>query len=117
MSDTCLFCRIVRREIPAAIVAESEHALAFRDIAPQAPVHVLVIPKRHVASLDAVAEASLVGEVAMLAQAVARQEGIAESGYRTVMNTNGDGGQTVHHLHMHVLGGAPLGWPPFPSRA
>lgn len=117
MSDSCLFCRIVRREIPAAIVAESAHALAFRDIAPQAPVHVLVIPKAHVASLDAATDGAMLGDVALLAAAVARQEGIAESGYRAVMNTNGDGGQTVHHLHMHVLGGVALGWPPFPSRS
>ena len=114
MSDSCLFCRIVRREIPAAVVAETDGALAFRDIAPQAPVHLLVIPKVHVASLADATDGALLGEVALLAARVAREAGIAESGYRTVLNTGADGGQTVHHLHMHVLGGAPLGWPPFP---
>lgn len=111
MSD-CLFCRIVRGEIPAAKVAETADCLAFRDIAPQAPVHVLVIPKTHYASLDAVPDGSVVGAMAMLAQQVARQEGVAEKGYRTVMNTGPDGGQTVGHIHMHVLGGRPHKWPP-----
>jgi histidine triad (HIT) family protein len=115
VSDSCLFCRIVRREIPAAVVAETDGALAFRDIAPQAPVHLLVIPKTHVASLAEATDGAMLGEVALLAARVAREAGIAESGYRTVLNTGGDGGQTVHHLHLHVLGGAPLGWPPFPA--
>jgi histidine triad (HIT) family protein len=109
---TCLFCRIIAKEIPATIVAESAHALAFRDIAPQAPVHVLVIPKQHVASLDEVSDAAMLGELGMLAQQVARDVGVAESGYRVVMNTGADGGQTVHHLHLHLLGGRPLAWPP-----
>lgn len=111
MSD-CLFCRIVRGEIPATKVAENEHCLAFRDIMPQAPVHVLVIPKRHYRSLDEVPDATVVGEMSMMAQAVARSEGIAATGYRAVMNTGADGGQTVGHLHMHVLGGRAHGWPP-----
>jgi histidine triad (HIT) family protein len=111
MSD-CLFCRIVRGEIPAAKVAENEHCLAFRDIMPQAPVHVLVIPKRHYRSLDEVPDATVVGEMSLMAQAVARSEGIAATGYRAVMNTGPDGGQTVGHLHMHVLGGRAHGWPP-----
>ncbi len=110
--SSCLFCRIVAKEIPAQIVGESEHALAFRDIAPQAPVHVLVIPKQHFASLNEVPDGSIVGEVAELAKQLATELGIAESGYRTVMNTGADGGQTVHHLHMHVLGGRALTWPP-----
>lgn len=109
---SCLFCRIVAKEIPANIVAETATALAFRDIAPQAPVHVLVIPKQHVASLDAVTDASMLAEITMLAQRVARELGIAESGYRAVMNTGDDGGQTVHHLHLHVLGGRAMKWPP-----
>jgi histidine triad (HIT) family protein len=108
----CLFCRIVRGEIPCAKVAETDRCLAFRDIAPQAPVHVLVIPKAHVDSLDAVADPGVVAEVAALAQRVAREEGIAGSGYRCVINTGGDGGQTVGHLHLHVLGGRALRWPP-----
>lgn len=113
MSDeSCLFCRIVRGEIPATIVRETEDFVAFRDINPQAPVHILVIPRRHVASLNAATDASLVGRMSLLAVEIARQEGIAESGYRTVINTNDDGGQTVHHLHVHILGGRPMRWPP-----
>lgn len=112
MSDPCLFCRIARREIPATIVAENDEFLAFRDVNPQAPVHILVIPKAHVASLNAVGEFSLVGKMTQLATEIAEQEGIAERGYRVVMNTNADGGQTVFHLHLHVLGGRSLGWPP-----
>lgn len=109
---TCLFCRIINKEIPATIIAESPHALAFRDINPQAPVHVLVIPKRHLASMNDITDGAEVAEIAKLALQVARELGVAESGYRTVMNTGGDGGQTVHHLHMHVLGGRALAWPP-----
>jgi histidine triad (HIT) family protein len=111
MTD-CLFCKIVRGEIPATKVAESESCLAFRDIAPKAPVHVLVIPKAHYGSLDAVPDAEAIGAMGMMAQQVARQEGIAEKGYRCVINTGEDGGQTVGHVHMHVLGGRGLGWPP-----
>lgn len=111
MSD-CLFCRIVAGEIPAAIVWESEDYLAFRDITPQAPTHILVIPRRHVASLDAADEGTLLGGAMLAAAAVARQEGVADSGYRTVINTNADAQQTVFHLHVHVLGGRSLGWPP-----
>ena len=111
MSD-CLFCRIVRGEIPAAKVAESDACLAFRDIMPQSPVHILVIPKVHYRSLDEVPDASVVGAMSMLAQQVARQEGIAEKGYRCVLNTGADGGQTVGHIHMHVLGGRSHSWPP-----
>lgn len=110
----CLFCRIVAGEIPAHKVYEDEHAVAFRDINPQAPTHVLVIPRTHVASMN---ELDRLGhdEVAALFRAVAsvaRQEGVAESGYRTVMNTGADAQQSVHHLHLHVLGGRPMSWPP-----
>lgn len=94
------------------MVAENEHCIAIRDINPQAPVHVLVIPREHVASLDAARDAELVGRVLLLAADVARQEGITESGYRTVLNTNAGAGQTVFHLHAHVLGGRRLTWPP-----
>lgn len=111
MSD-CLFCRIVRGEIPAAKVAETEECLAFRDIMPQSPVHVLVIPKAHYRSLDEVPDGGVVGAMAMLAQQVARTEGVAESGYRCVINTGRDGGQTVGHIHLHLLGGRGHGWPP-----
>jgi histidine triad (HIT) family protein len=112
MSD-CLFCKIVRGEIPSAKVAEDADCLAFRDIGPKAPVHVLVIPKVHYDSLDAIPDAAKVGGAMMaMAQRVAREEGIAATGYRTVMNTGGDGGQTVGHVHLHVLGGRRLSWPP-----
>jgi histidine triad (HIT) family protein len=112
MSDSCLFCRIVRRELPASIVFENEHCVAFRDLNPQAPVHVLVVPRSHVASLDAADDATMAGEVLLAAAQVARQEGIASTGYRTVFNTNAGAGQTVFHLHAHVLGGRHLSWPP-----
>src|SRR5262245_52675781 len=105
MSSDCLFCRIVRREIPSTIVAEDEHCLAFRDIAPKAPTHILVIPKIHVDSLDAADDSAALGRVLLMAASVARQEGIATEGYRTVVNTNAGAGQTVFHLHAHVLGG------------
>ncbi len=113
-SSPCLFCRIVAGEIPATIVYETDQLLAFRDINPQAPVHVLVIPRTHITSL-AHAEAEhqdLLGALALAAAHVARQEGLAEGGYRTVVNTGTDGGQSVGHVHFHVLGGRALGWPP-----
>ena len=112
MADDCLFCRIVRREIPATLVYDGDDCIAFRDIDPKAPVHVLVVPREHIASLDAAADAALVGRLALVAAEIARQEGVAESGYRTVFNTNRDAGQTVFHLHLHLLGGRSLGWPP-----
>jgi histidine triad (HIT) family protein len=110
--SSCLFCRIAAGEIPATIVAETAWAVAFRDIAPKAPVHVLVIPRRHVASLSEETDVAEVGELLMLAVDVARQEGIEESGYRVVTNVGEDGGQSVGHLHFHVLGGRAMGWPP-----
>ncbi|HEX6965896.1 MAG TPA: histidine triad nucleotide-binding protein [Gemmatimonadaceae bacterium] len=112
MADDCLFCRIVRGEIPAKIVAETDTAVAFRDIDPRAPVHVLVIPREHVVSLSETRDPALVGELALLAAQIAAREGIAESGYRTVINTNSDAGQSVPHLHLHLLGGRAMGWPP-----
>lgn len=112
MSESCLFCRIARHEIPSTVVAEDEHLLAFRDVHPQAPVHVLVIPKVHVASLNDIAEFGLVGRMTQMATEIAEREGIAQRGYRVVMNTNADGGQTVFHLHLHLMGGRSLGWPP-----
>ncbi len=108
----CLFCRIVSKEIPAQIIAETEWCVAFRDIAPQAPVHVLVIPKAHVNSLDGVSDALDAGRVLLLAAELARTLGVAESGYRVVLNTGDDGGQSVHHLHAHLLAGRQLTWPP-----
>jgi len=107
-----LFCRIVAREIPATIVAETDDALAFRDITPAAPIHVLVIPKKHVDSLALATDEADLGHLMAFAATVAKQEGIAESGYRTVINTSQDGGQTVDHLHLHVLGGRRMTWPP-----
>ena len=112
MADDCLFCRIIRKEIPAQIVAEDAHCVAFRDINPQAPVHILVVPRDHVASLDAATDAAAVGRLALFAAELARKEGIAAAGYRTVFNTNAGAGQTVFHIHLHLLGGRPMHWPP-----
>lgn len=111
---SCLFCKIINREIPASIVYEDNHVLAFNDINPQAPTHVLVIPKRHIESLNAVSteDDQLVGELARRAAAIAEERGIAAGGYRTVFNTNRDAGQTVFHLHLHLLGGRSMAWPP-----
>ena len=111
MSD-CIFCKVVAGEIPAAIVKRTDRLLAFRDISPQAPTHVLVIPTMHVASLERASDGALLGEMVLFARDLAREAGIAERGYRVVFNTNPDGGQTVFHLHLHLLGGRPLTWPP-----
>jgi histidine triad (HIT) family protein len=110
----CLFCSIVTGEIPAEKVVESERTVAFRDINPQAPVHVLVVPREHYPDLAAVAAADggLLAEIATQAHRVAVAQGVADSGYRVVFNTGADGGQTVGHVHAHVLGGRPLAWPP-----
>jgi histidine triad (HIT) family protein len=112
MAEQCIFCRIVRGEIPAQMLANTADCLAFRDLDPKAPVHILIIPKKHVASLDDVADSDIAGKMTMLAVALARQEGISASGYRTVINTGADGGQSVFHLHLHLLGGRPMTWPP-----
>jgi histidine triad (HIT) family protein len=111
-SPSCIFCRIARGEIPAKMVANGKDIVAFRDLNPQAPVHILVIPKKHVASLDDASDSDLLGRMLALAAAIARQEGIAKSGYRTVINTGKDGGQSVDHLHIHLLGGRHMTWPP-----
>lgn len=108
----CLFCRIARKEIPARIVAETEDCLAFLDTSPQAPTHVLVIPRTHVTSLSAVTDPLVAGRVLLLAVEVARTLGVADSGYRVVLNTGHDGGQTVEHLHAHLLAGRTMHWPP-----
>lgn len=112
MSADCLFCRIARKEIPATIVAEDDHSVAFRDIGPQAPTHVLVIPRQHVSTLDEVSDPLLIGRLMTMAADIARKENIVDAGYRTVINTNAGGGQTVFHLHVHVLGGRRMTWPP-----
>jgi histidine triad (HIT) family protein len=113
MSD-CLFCRIVRKEIPASIVYEDDRMLAFNDINPQAPLHVLVIPKRHIDSLNVLVpgDDGLVGEMVRRAAAIARDKGFADRGFRTVFNTNAEAGQTVFHIHLHLLAGRGLTWPP-----
>jgi histidine triad (HIT) family protein len=112
MSESCLFCRLVRGEIPAGIVAETDECVAFRDINPQAPLHVLVIPRAHVASLNDATDAAQIGRLSLLAAEIARREGYAESGYRTVVNTGPAAGQTVFHVHLHLLAGRDLRWPP-----
>jgi histidine triad (HIT) family protein len=114
VSESCIFCRIASGEIPAKKVLETDEVVAFHDLAPQAPVHVLVIPKRHLGSLrDAAADAvPLLGRLQLAACEVARECGIAESGFRVVTNTGADAGQSVFHLHLHVLGGRHLAWPP-----
>lgn len=113
MTD-CLFCKIVARQISPNVVFESDHILAFRDINPQAPTHVLVIPKQHIATLNEAKpdDVRLLGELLLAAKQVAQQEGLSERGYRAVINCNRDAGQTVFHVHMHVLGGRAMGWPP-----
>ncbi len=112
MSDTCLFCRIVRKEIPAKIVLENEHVVAFRDIDPKAPTHVLVVPREHVESLDTATDATMLGNLVLAAAEIARAVGIVAGGYRTVMNCGADAGQSVYHVHLHLLGGRRLAWPP-----
>jgi histidine triad (HIT) family protein len=109
----CIFCKIARREIPADLVHDDGEVAAFRDINPQAPVHVLVIPARHLPSLDeARAEPALLGKLLAIAGLIAAQQGLGERGYRVVINAGQEGGQTVPHLHVHLLGGRDLTWPP-----
>lgn len=111
--EECLFCRIVRGELPAKVMSENDEAMALRDVNPQAPVHFLVIPKAHIRHLtDAAGDPGLIGRLLAFAAQLAQQEGIDGSGYRAVINTNMDGGQSVYHLHIHVLGGRALKWPP-----
>jgi histidine triad (HIT) family protein len=112
VADACLFCRIARKEIPAQLVAENADCVAFRDINPQAPVHILIIPRTHVPSAGDVTDPTMIGKLSALASELAQREGIAASGYRLVINTNADAGQTVFHLHLHLLGGRKMGWPP-----
>ncbi|MEQ1730840.1 MAG: histidine triad nucleotide-binding protein, partial [Vicinamibacterales bacterium] len=111
---SCLFCKIIDREIPASIVYEDERVLAFNDINPQASTHVLVIPRQHVATLNDLDSThdAIVGELVRRASAIAKERGIDAAGYRTVFNTNRDAGQTVFHIHLHLIGGRSLAWPP-----
>jgi histidine triad (HIT) family protein len=112
MADDCLFCRIVRQEIPVPLVYSSADCVAFRDINPQAPTHILVVPREHIPSLNEARDAETIGRLTLAASEIAKTEGIAESGYRTVINTNRDAGQTVFHIHLHLLGGRSMAWPP-----
>lgn len=113
MTD-CLFCKMVDGTTQPDVVYEDEHVLAFRDINPQAPTHVLVIPRRHISTLNEIndTDAELLGRLVVAARIVAEQEGVAERGYRTVVNCNSEAGQSVYHVHLHVLGGRPMHWPP-----
>jgi histidine triad (HIT) family protein len=110
----CMFCQIANRERPARIVFEDESALAFEDVRPQAPVHILVIPKRHIAGLDEAAaeDEALLGHVQRVAAQLAVERNIARSGYRTVLNVGPNAGQSIFHLHLHLMGGRPMRWPP-----
>lgn len=112
--NNCLFCKIIEGEIPSDKVYENEHIFAFRDIDPKAPTHILIIPKEHIATTNDLNEShkSIIGEIMLTAKQLAEEEGIAESGYRTVFNCNKDGGQAVYHIHLHLLGGRQMGWPP-----
>ena len=114
MSTTCLFCRIIAGELRATPVYQDERLIAFDDINPQAPMHVLVVPRAHIATLNDLTEAhdGLAGEMIRRGAAIAASRGYAESGYRTVFNCNRDAGQAVFHIHLHVLGGRSLAWPP-----
>ena len=111
MAD-CIFCKIVEGKIPAAKMAESDQALAFADINPAAPVHALVIPKQHIATLNDAQDWAVMGPVFQLAAQVAREKGLDQTGWRVVINTGRDANQLVFHIHLHVLGGRHLGWPP-----
>lgn len=112
MTNDCLFCKLVARQIPAKIADETPGCLAFHDVSPQAPVHILIIPKKHTASLAGSDDPALLGEMLDLARRLAKREGVEDSGYRTVINTGPDAGQSVDHLHLHLLGGRKLSWPP-----
>ena len=110
----CLFCKIIKKKIPATLAYEDNDVLAFHDINPQAPKHILVIPKKHIESLNTLApeDSAVVAKIYQVIPQIARKEGIAESGYRVVVNTNRDAGQAVPHLHFHILGGRSMNWPP-----
>ncbi|NOR35443.1 MAG: HIT domain-containing protein [Woeseiaceae bacterium] len=110
----CLFCKILNGDVPADIVYESDSAIAFRDVSPQAPTHVLVIPRKHIATINDLGEddQEIVGSLYLAAKDIARAEGLSDEGYRAVMNCNEGAGQSVFHIHLHVLGGRALSWPP-----
>lgn len=110
----CLFCSILSGDIPADIIFESETAIAFRDINPQAPTHVIIIPRQHIPTINDISadDQTIVGSLYTAASTIAVAEGVADDGYRVVMNCNADAGQSVFHIHLHLLGGRALGWPP-----
>ncbi|MGC8937418.1 MAG: histidine triad nucleotide-binding protein [Thermodesulfovibrio sp.] len=108
----CIFCRIIKKEIPSKIVYEDELVLAFEDIAPQAPVHILVIPKKHYSTLLEIEDKELIGHIFMVIKKIAKEKGIDERGFRVVMNCNHEAGQTVYHVHFHLLAGRQMRWPP-----
>ena len=112
MAESCIFCQIARGETPTKLLAHNKEMAAFRDLNPQAPVHILIVPTKHIKSLDDVTDFELLGRMFALAAAIARQEKISKTGYRTVINTGKDGGQSVDHLHIHLLGGREMSWPP-----
>ncbi len=111
--EDCIFCKIVDKEVPADIVYQDEEVLAFKDINPAAPVHILIIPKKHIPSVNhmELQDKELIGKLFLVAQKIAKEQGIAESGYRLVFNIGEDAGQTVNHLHLHQIGGKKLNWP------
>jgi len=114
MSDDCLFCKILNGDIPADVIYEADSAIAFRDINPQAPTHVLIIPRKHISTINDLDadDRETVGELFLAAKEIASREGLSEPGYRVVMNCNEGAGQSVFHIHLHLLGGRGLGWPP-----
>lgn len=107
----CVFCRIAARELPAIVVYEDDDIMAFNDLAPQAPVHILIIPKAHISTANELTEENIdiVGRMVLVARALAEERGLSDAGYRMVMNCNGEGGQTVYHIHLHLMGGRQLG--------
>lgn len=114
MTSSCLFCRVIAHELPAKVLHEDDRTIVIQDINPQAPLHCLVIPKKHIATLNDLSpeDDGLVGELFRRAAALAREHGVADRGYRTLFNCNREAGQSVFHIHLHVLGGRPMGWPP-----
>ena len=112
--SNCIFCRIIQREIPAKIIFEDQTSLAFEDVNPRAPVHILIIPKKHIESIDSMEESDreLLGHLSLLARNIARERKVDQTGYRCVTNTGPNAGQSVFHIHVHLLGGRPMAWPP-----
>lgn len=111
---SCLFCKIAAKEIPAKIIYEEKHIVAFHDIAPQAPHHILIIPRKHIATINDIQfeDNELIGDMMLVAKKIAADLNMAEKGYRVLMNCNSDGGQAVYHIHFHLLGGRQMAWPP-----